>query len=44
MKKELVQFRTSKKELLKQIAKEKEISLNALLVSIVNEYLKNDKR
>ena len=44
MKKELVQFRTSKKELLKQLAKEKEISLNALLVSIVHEYLKNDKR
>ena len=37
---ELVQFRTLKKQQLREIAKEQGISLNALLVMITNEYLK----
>lgn len=40
---ELVQFRTPKKQDLKQLAKTKGISLNALMVIIVDEYLKKVK-
>lgn len=43
MKNELVQFRTPKKNELKQIAKNKGVSLNALMIIITDEYLKKVK-
>ena len=43
MKLELVQFRTPKKQELKQLAKNKGISLNALLIMIIDDYLKKVK-
>lgn len=38
--KEMVQFRSPRKQELKQIAKEMGISLNALMIIIVDDYLK----
>jgi hypothetical protein len=41
---ELIQFRSSKKEILMKIAHEKDISLNALINFIINEYLEKEKQ
>lgn len=40
---ELVQFRTKQKQRLQEIAKDKGISLNALMIMITEDYLKKVK-
>lgn len=40
---ELIQFRSSKKQELRDLAEKKDISLNALLNIIIDEYLKNNQ-
>lgn len=44
MEKELMQIRTNKKTQLKEIAKTKGISLNTLVVLIIDDFLKNKRR
>lgn len=39
---ELIQFRSSKKQILRDLAEKKDISLNALLNIIIDEYLKKN--
>ena len=44
---ELLQIRTPKKQILRDIAESKGLSLNALMIMIIDDYLKrekNDKR
>ena len=44
MEKELLQIKTNKKQELKEIAKNKGISLNALMIFIIDDFLKNKRR
>ena len=44
MKKELLQIKTNKKQELKVIAKNKGISLNAVMIFIIDDFLKNKRR
>ena len=41
---ELLQIRTTKKQILKDIAESKGLSLNALMIMIIDDYLKREQK